>query len=56
MSDQQYDDIDDDDYAYERDDDDEFEDYCSKCGHKCGRGAIMNRLCPMCYECTGGIG
>ena len=43
------------DYEY-AEEDDCAEDYCRKCGDRCGRGILLNGLCPMCYECTGGMG
>ena len=34
-------------------DDDRYDTYCDSCGGKCD--CLMNGLCPMCYECRGGL-
>jgi len=29
---------------------------CNCCHQECSPGAMENGLCPMCFECTGGMG
>ena len=40
-----------DDFVPDEDRDDPL---CSKCGKPASAAVIMNGLCPMCFECTGG--